>query len=155
MRFMIAAHHARVVRPIDAGDAEADRGRAIVEIADRLLHHLVEDLLDLELADGLQVRAAAARLRQHLAALVGELTDRLGPARVDAQYVNHSSRHTKGRQVHLPAFCVTGRMCLGIDAGGQTVCQLANGDGEILARRRSRREPRPSASSKSRRSSTK
>ena len=53
---MIAPHHARIVRPIDAGDAETDRGGDDRPIAQRLLHHFVEDLLDFELADGLGSR---------------------------------------------------------------------------------------------------
>jgi len=53
-------------------------------IADRLLHHLVEDLLHFELARRLQVGAAAARLGEHHAGVVGELADGLGAARVDS-----------------------------------------------------------------------
>ena len=65
MRRMIPRTTARIVRPIDAGDAEADRRGPDVAVADRFLHHVVEDLLDLELADRLQVRAAAARFADH------------------------------------------------------------------------------------------
>ena len=57
----------------------------------RLLHHVMEDLLDLELADGLQVGAAAPRLREHFAVLVGQLAHGLGAACVDAEDVHHPS----------------------------------------------------------------
>ena len=89
MRFMIDFTTARIVRPIDAGDAEADRDRAHVERADGLLHHVVEDLLDFELADRLEVRAAAARFGDHRAVLVGEEADGLGAAGVDSEDVEH------------------------------------------------------------------
>ena len=67
-------------------------GRDDVAVADGLLHHLMEDLLDLELADRLQVGAAAARFREDLAVLVRELADRLGAAGVDAENVDHIVR---------------------------------------------------------------
>ena len=53
-------------------------------LAERFLHHLVEDLLDLELADRLEIGAAAPGLGDHLAAAVGQLADGLGAAGVDA-----------------------------------------------------------------------
>ena len=81
-------HDSRIVGPVDPGDAEADAGRPDVEIADRLLHDVVEDLLDLELARRLQVGAAAAGLGQDVAVLVGQLTDGLGASGVDAEYVD-------------------------------------------------------------------
>ena len=78
-----------IVRTVDPGDAQADGGRANVEAADRLLHHVVEHLLDFELADRLQVGAAAARLGDHRAVLVGQEADGLGAARVNSEYVEH------------------------------------------------------------------
>ena len=63
-------------------------GRDVV-VADRLLHHFVEDLLDFELAERLEVGAAAARFGEDLAASVGQLADGLGAARVDSENVNH------------------------------------------------------------------
>jgi hypothetical protein len=82
-------HHRQVPRPIDAGDAKADSGGDDHAIADRLLHHLVQDLLDFELADRLQVRAAAPCLGQDGAVFSGEKTDRLRSACVQAQHVQH------------------------------------------------------------------
>ena len=55
-----AAHDHLIVRPVDAGNAEADRGRDHVALADGLLHHVVEDFFDLQFADGLQIGAARA-----------------------------------------------------------------------------------------------
>ena len=49
----------------------------------------MEDLLHFELADGLEVGAAAARFREDVAFLVRQLTDSLGAAGVDAENVNH------------------------------------------------------------------
>src|SRR5262249_58315852 len=62
-----APDNAGVVRTIDARDAETDGAGNRVAIRERLFHHLVQDLLDLQLADGLEVRAAAARFREDLA----------------------------------------------------------------------------------------
>src|SRR6185503_2220588 len=44
---------------------------------------------DLELAGGLQVGAAGARLRENLALFVGQETDRLGAPGIDAEHVHH------------------------------------------------------------------
>ena len=79
-----------VFDPIDAGDAETDRRRHDVEIADRFLHDLVEHLLDFELTGGLQVGAPAARLGQNITPIVGELTHSLRAARVDTEHVHQS-----------------------------------------------------------------
>jgi hypothetical protein len=82
-----AADHRLVVGPVDARDAEPHCGdRAALGQG---LHDVVEDLLDLELAVGLEVRAASPLLRQDLARLVREQADRLGSARVDPDHVAH------------------------------------------------------------------
>src|SRR5262249_11545001 len=72
-----APDNAGVVRTIDARDAETDGAGNRGAIRERLFHHLVQDLLDLQLADGLEVRAAAARFREDLAAPVREQADGL------------------------------------------------------------------------------
>jgi hypothetical protein len=71
-----------VLVAIDAGDAEADRRHLAVDV--ERLENLVERLLHRQLAVRHQVGAAAARLAQHHAALVGEQPHRLGAAGVDA-----------------------------------------------------------------------
>ena len=86
-----AAHGLGVGLAIDAGDAEADRRRLHIALAERRVHHRVEHLLDLELAGRLQVRAAAARLGDDAAVLVREQADGLGPAGIDAQHVHVDS----------------------------------------------------------------
>ena len=73
----------------------------IAAIADRLVHHVVQHLLDLQLAGRLQVGAAGARLGDERAVLVRELTDRLRAARIDAEDVNHDQ--DAGRQLHQNA----------------------------------------------------
>ena len=78
------AHHAFVLRPIDAGNAQADRGGDDSSIVERFLHDVMEDLLHRQLPHRLQVGAARARLGDDGAALVSELADGLGPAGVDA-----------------------------------------------------------------------
>ena len=85
------AHHARIVRPIDPGDAETDRGRTNVEVADGLFHDVMEDLLDLELADRLEIGAASPCFSEDFAVVVRELAHRLGAARVDTENVHHVS----------------------------------------------------------------
>ena len=59
MRRMMSLIGLRVSRPIDAGDTEADGVRRDVAVAERLVHHPMQDLLDLELAHDLQVGADA------------------------------------------------------------------------------------------------
>ena len=64
----------------------------------------MEDLLDLELADRLQVGAAAARLGEERAVRVGEQADRLRAAGVDAEDVDHGCNETcvMPRQGNVP-----------------------------------------------------
>ena len=82
-----AADDGLVMGPIHARDAEPHRGdRAPLGQG---LHDIVEDLLHLELTMGLEVRPAPPLLGQHLARLVREQPDRLGPARVDPDHVAH------------------------------------------------------------------
>ena len=79
------AHDRRVVFAVDAGNAEADGSRPDVQLANGLLHHVVEDFLDLELARSLEVRARPARFGEDVPRAVRELTDGLRAARVDAE----------------------------------------------------------------------
>ena len=60
----------------------------------RLLHHAVQHLLDLELPGSLQVGAPAARLGHNGSVAIRQQTDRLGPPRVDSQYVHVDSYGT-------------------------------------------------------------
>ena len=82
-----AADDSHVVVAIDPRDAEADRGRHALAIADGGVHDVVQHLLDLQLAGGLQVRARASRLRHNVAIEIGEQAHRLGAAGVDSQHV--------------------------------------------------------------------
>ena len=83
-----SADDRRIVRAIHAGDAQTDRGRRFVMTVQRLGHHSVEYLLDLELSDRLEVGAAAARLAQNLPLGIGQQAHRLRSPRVDPQYVH-------------------------------------------------------------------
>ena len=85
------AHGRGVGLAIDAGNAETDGRRLQIPIAERLFHHRVQDLLELEFARRLQVGAAAARLGDDAPALVRKQTDRLRSASVDAQDVHVDS----------------------------------------------------------------
>ena len=77
-----------VLRPIDARDAQADGLGPDLAIADCRLHDVVENLLHLELADRLQVGAAAARFGEDDAAFVRQQAHGLGTAGVDAEHVH-------------------------------------------------------------------
>jgi hypothetical protein len=82
------AHDHLVARAIHARDAEPDRVDALVagQLAGELLDQVVEDLLDLQLSVGLQVRAGRAAPRPTpVPVLVREQSDRLGSAGVDAR----------------------------------------------------------------------
>src|SRR4029079_14974287 len=83
-----AADNAGVVRTIDARDAEANGAGDRVAIRQRLLHHFVEDLFHFQIADRLEVGAAAARLREDLSPPVRELADGLRAPGVDAEDVH-------------------------------------------------------------------
>ena len=98
------AHRRRVVGTIHAGDAQTNRRRDDPAIAEGLLHHAIEDLLDFELAQRLEVGAAATRFGQDPAVGVGQLTDRLGAAGVDADdmcRLGHLVRGSVGRATDL------------------------------------------------------
>ena len=84
-----AADDREVGFTVDTGHPETDCGRHDAALAERVLHHLMEHLLDLQLAGGLQVRAAAARFGEHAGLLVGELTDCFRAAGIDAEDVQH------------------------------------------------------------------
>src|SRR5262249_37078778 len=58
-----------------------------VPVADRRFHHFVQNFLHGELALGVQVGARAASFREDDAVLVGQETDRLRGAGIDAEYV--------------------------------------------------------------------
>src|SRR5262249_42377464 len=81
-----------LIRSIDAGDAEADCRRRDRAIADRLLHHLVQDLLDGELACGMKIRAGAARFADDRTCGVGEKAHRLRAACVDAKNMHEENK---------------------------------------------------------------
>ena len=85
------ADRARFVLAVDTGDAQADGGRRDIAIADRRFHHVMQNLLDLELARGVKIRAAAAAFREDVAVLVGEQTHRLRSARIDAENMHAAS----------------------------------------------------------------
>ena len=84
-----AAHDDRILRPIDAGNPETDRRRHNPATADRLGHDVVDDLLDVQLACGLKIGAARARLRDEGAVFVRELAHGLRAARIDAENMQH------------------------------------------------------------------
>jgi len=86
-----AAHDGMIVRPVDTGNSEADGGRDQISIAERLLHHLVQDLLHLQLSNRLQVGTGATRRRDHRSLPVSEEADRLRGARVDPDHMKHRS----------------------------------------------------------------
>src|SRR5262249_40002028 len=85
------AYHMGFVLAIDAGDAEADGRRNDRAIADRAFHDVVQDLLDRQLAGGVQIRAGTARFRQDRAAIVREEAHRFRASRVDAEDVHAQS----------------------------------------------------------------
>ncbi len=85
-------HDNRVFRPIDAGNPEADGCRHDAAVADRLGHHVVQDLLDVQLTGGLKIGASGARFGDETAVLVRQVTHGLRATRVDAQHVNHGQR---------------------------------------------------------------
>jgi len=78
------------VRPVDAGDAQADRAGRHGSPVERGLHHLMQDLFDRQLARRVQVRARPAALRQDEPALVGEQAHRLCAPGVNAQDMHPS-----------------------------------------------------------------
>ena len=73
---------------IDAGNAQTNRGGQHARVGQRLFHHVVEHLLERQLAHALQVRALLARRRDHTAVFVGQQAYRLGAAHVDAKNVH-------------------------------------------------------------------
>ena len=86
----------RFVVAIDAGDAETDRGRRDVAIADRRFHHLVQDLLDARARRRCEGSRRAAPFGDDRPLRVGEQTHRLRPAGVDAEHV-HGAHLTRWR----------------------------------------------------------
>ena len=82
------AHDLRFVFAIDARDSEADRRRRHAAIADRVLHHLVQHLLDAELARGVEIGAGTASFRDDQSALIREQTHGLRAAGIDADDVH-------------------------------------------------------------------
>lgn len=82
------SHEPRIVRSIDAGNAETERARDDIAVTERLLDDLVQDLLDFELAVRLQVRAATAPFPHDAAVRIGEIGDRLGAAGIDSEDVH-------------------------------------------------------------------
>jgi hypothetical protein len=89
-----AAHNAAndgcIFRAIDAGDAETDGGGDGGLLRQRFFHHRVKNLLELQLANGLEIGAGASGRRQHPPFLVAEEADSLCAADVDAKDVHEN-----------------------------------------------------------------
>jgi hypothetical protein len=83
-----AVHDRRIVRPVHAGDAEADRVGHEIAARERLLHHAVEDLFHFQLALGLEIGARPACRREHAAVCVGEQADGLRASSVESEYMH-------------------------------------------------------------------
>jgi hypothetical protein len=83
-----AAHDVGVVGAIDAGDPEADGGGYDVAVAEGVFHHLVQDLLDLQLPHRLEVGAGRTGFRDDRPVSVGELAHGLGAARIYAEHMH-------------------------------------------------------------------
>src|SRR5262245_36706243 len=83
-----ALHRGGVVRSIDPSDAQADGRWPQVVLTDRGVHHLMKDLLDLEFAGSLQVRASATRLADNSPLTVGKQTHRFCAARIYSEDVH-------------------------------------------------------------------
>src|SRR5258706_2672210 len=101
------SHHARIVFPIGAGDAQANGGWPLA-IAERRLHDLMKNFFDAELAGFLKVGTGTAALREHFPAFVGKKTNGLRAASVDAEQVHmarsHASLTTYPRPTRLTQF---------------------------------------------------
>ena len=101
----------------------------IAAVADRLFHDVMENLLDLELADRLQVGAAAARFGEDATRVVRQLADRLGAAGIDTDDVwTLGHRRMAARCDSLPDGIVGSRQTAGgfVPAGRcvETLVQL-------------------------------
>lgn len=96
-----APHRGRVDLAVHTRDSEADGVRLQVPFTDRLLHDRMEDLLDLQLSCGLQVRSPTARLRHDVPLLVGKEADGLRPTGIDAQDM-HPARNGTFDRVSSP-----------------------------------------------------
>jgi hypothetical protein len=77
-----------VVRSIDPRDAQTDGRRSQVTLADRRVHDLMEDLLDLEFTRGLQVGTSATRLADDAPVTISEQTHRFCASRIYAEDVH-------------------------------------------------------------------
>jgi hypothetical protein len=82
--------HPPVFDPIDAGHAEADRVGGSLQAAARLLHDVVQHLLDLQFRVHGEVRTVSAGLGQDLTLAICQQADSLRGARVDSQDVHRA-----------------------------------------------------------------
>ena len=90
-----AANDGRVVGAVGSGHAQADRRWHDGLARERPFHHLVQHLLDLELALRLQVRAGATSRGQDRARGISEQADGLRAAGVDAEHVKRLIRRAR------------------------------------------------------------
>ncbi len=95
-----AADDLLLAGPVDAGDAQAERGDRRRRLEG--LDHLEERLLHRQLAVDQQIGAAGDGLGEDRAAVVGQEADRLGPPGVDADDVTHATRLSLPRVVGQP-----------------------------------------------------
>ncbi len=79
------------MRAVHSGHPQADGVDLGPAGGQGLAHHRVQDLLDRELALGLEVRAARPPFAEDVAVAVGQEGDRLGATGVDPQDVDHSA----------------------------------------------------------------
>ncbi len=89
MRFMIPRTTAASSGRSTPGDPEADRRWHQVTVPDGLFHHLVQNLLDLQLTDRLEVGACGPSFRDDVALPVRQLADGLGSACIYSENMNH------------------------------------------------------------------
>ena len=87
-----AANDGRVLRTVDAGDAEADGGGNGILLRHRFFHHGVQNLLELQLAHALEIGAGAFGRRHDPAFVVAQKANGLCAADVDAKNVHEISR---------------------------------------------------------------
>jgi hypothetical protein len=100
------ADDALVVGTVHSGDAEAHGSDGLMR--GQGVQDLVEHLLDLELAVGLEVRSDAPSLGDDGTRLVRQQPDGLGPAGVDPDHVTHQESLNDEKSKAVPARTGTG-----------------------------------------------
>lgn len=83
------ANRVGILLPVSAGNPDADRLRRHSAMGEHVFHEPAKNALDLELSGGAEVGPAAPRFGDHPSALVGQLTDGLGPAGIDADDIHN------------------------------------------------------------------